>query len=284
MWILVLQSSLLFLFLLSPQISTAQIKGGKISKPKWLKAWEKVSIPKDYKSPGDLHKFYIRRDNTIQQQLIGKIEPKQSFDYNSNQLIVVNKKQLEGFSRSEHEQLNIRDDMNLIILRDRIIDTTVPEPSVPQKLRFVPTEGKQLKLVQFVGPTKEEWIDDLKAIGNTKIVTYFRNNAHLIQIDAKQLDQLNGLRRENNYIQWIGSFHPAYKIHPSLDTEFDGDVTASIQLVDHKGIDLSISLIKSKSSEVLRDTYRFGPYANIRVKLPASELIEIAKLHECNQC
>lgn len=261
------------------KLSLQKIQAGQQDSLKWLKAWEKVQVPKDYRSPGKLRKFFSTKDIATQKQF-RSMEKIQVFDYNSKQLILIDTQEFQKLSQSQQNQLNIRDDMNLIILRDRLIDTTVPEPAVPQDLRFVATRGKHLQLVQFVGPGKEQWLRELKRSKNVKIVNYIPNNGYLLWGDEESLSQIRTLKQQRNFIQWIGSFHPVYKIHPSFDLDYDGGVTATIQLVTHSEVNNSIKLIKSKSSEILRDTYIVGPYSNIVVKLPAGALVNIAKFED----
>ena len=275
--------NVLFLILLIPQISMGRVdlqREGQESGPKWLKAWEKVQVTKSYRSAGKLHKCYVAKDNEAQMKLANEMTTSQKFDYNGKQLIVVEDKELQKLSLDEQSLLNVRDDMNVIMLRDRMIDTTLPEPAVRMDLSFVPTESTQLQIVQFPGPVKDEWLNELKALGNVKIVTYLPNNAYLLWIDGQKLNQINTLKAGRNFVQWLSPFHPAFKIHPSFVLGFDGNVNATIQLVTHNEVNKSIATIKSKSSKVLRDTYKVGVYTNIIIELPASELVNISKLQD----
>ncbi|HKG21615.1 MAG TPA: hypothetical protein VKC34_06915, partial [Blastocatellia bacterium] len=90
----------------------------------------------------------------------------------------------------------VRDDLNVLLLRSGAIDTTAGDAQgmflglgragggngtgfrdAPQEgAKF---EGTRLRLVQFVGPVKREWLDHLRASG-LEPIAYVPNNAYLV--------------------------------------------------------------------------------------------------------
>ncbi len=247
-------------------------------RPEWLKPWKIPQVPEDYQSPGELHKVIVEKGDTVQPGILKRIHPWNVYQYHRRKLYLISTSQLNMLPAGQREMLNIRDDLNLIRLRDRFFDTTVPQPAVSEALRLVPKQQKQLHLIQFVGPVRDDWISDLRRIEGITIVDYIPENAYLVWVDKTTRESLADWADFQYFVQWHGSFHPAYKLHPGFNLEYDGEVTATIQLVTHKEVNNSIALIKSKASEVLRDTYRIGPYTNISVKLPATELVNVAQM------
>lgn len=248
--------------------------------PKWLKPWEAPTVPADYRSPGELHKVLIEKGDTRQPPIIKKISPWNVYPYLNRKLYLIPTAELNKLTPEEQKKLTIRDDLNLIRLRDRFFDTTIPQPEIPENLRLVPKDETQLHLVQFVGPVQDDWLVELRRIEGVTVVSYIPKNAYLVWTTSEAREALAELYNLQPYVQWQGPFHPAYKLHPGFDLQFTGEVTATIQLVTHKNVDDSINFIKSKASEVRRDAYRVGPYTNILVKIAAAELVNVARLDD----
>jgi hypothetical protein len=206
-----------------------------------------------------------------------KTRPLNAYSYVSGKLFLVSKSSLEELSARERRLLKVRDEMNLIRLRDRFFDTTVSQPRVSKQL-LRSDEGEQLHLVQFVGPVQEDWVEELRRIKGLHIITHMPENAYLVWADEAARKSVVQLADLQLHVQWHGPFHPAYKIHPGFDLGFSGKVTSTIQLVTHEQVQKSIATIKAKASKILRETYRVGPYTNIVVQIKCSELSNVARL------
>ncbi len=172
---------------------------------------------------------------------------------------------------------------SLIVLRGRVIDTAGPPPEVDPDLRARPGAGDQLMLMQFSGPVQDRWLDEVTDQGKAIIVTYLPDNAYLIWTDGPTLEKLRRLLAERAFLQWIGAFHPAYKLDPSLvkltkTTDSPQELAVTVQLVGHDGVDASVQAILSRSRDVLRGGWTVGAYRNVRVVISQSELATIAAL------
>jgi hypothetical protein len=248
--------------------------------PVWLKAWAIPKVPDGYRSPGELHKVIVESGDRVQARILRRATFLNVYQYHRRELYLMSSEQLLKLPESERASLNIRDDLNLIRLRDRYFDTTTPVPEVSPGLRLSAKPDAQLHLVQFVGPVQRDWLDGLRLIEGLMVVTHVPENAYLVWADQPTREKLAEWADFKYYVQWHGPFHPAYKLHPGFDLDYGGDVKATIQLVTHAGVDASIAAIKAKAGRVLRDTYTVGPYTSIRVVLPASELVAIALLDD----
>lgn len=244
--------------------------------PKWLKSWKIPKVPDDYQSPGPLHKVFVDRSDTKGMTIAKKAQPLNAYSYVSGKLFLVSKSSLDQLPARERRLLKVRDEMNLIRLRDRFFDTTAPQPRVPKQLQRS-DKGKQLHLVQFVGPVQDDWVEGLRRIKRLKIVSHMPENAYLVWADEATRMSVAQWADLQLYVQWHGPFHPAYKIHPGFDLGFGGKVTSTIQLVTHEQVQKSIATIKAKASKILRETYRVGPYTNIVVQIKCSELANVAR-------
>ncbi|MBP7866559.1 MAG: S8 family serine peptidase [Acidobacteria bacterium] len=84
------------------------------------------------------------------------------------------------------------------------------EPVLPPTLRFEGS-GPTLRLVQFTGLLRGEWLDKLVARGLVPL-QYYPNNTYLVWGSEAQARSAAGL----DFVRWQGAFHPAYKTSPGL--------------------------------------------------------------------
>lgn len=225
------------------------------------------------------HKIVVLKDDAASLEAAGSLSPRQIFDYPDRTVLIVDDAQLNALPATVREKLTSHDDMNQIHFRSRTIDTTQPLESVPQLLRAVPSETAQLHLIQFAGPVKEEWLEQVRAQGQVEIVTYIANNAYLIWTDGHTIERISTFALSNPFLQWMGPFHLIDRLHPVLQDEAEEDpVKVTVQFVAHEGVADSVEAVKTKATEVIRDAWTVGPYRNLRILVSPGELIEIAAL------
>ena len=70
-------------------------------------------------------------------------------------------------------------------------------------------DGQDLRLVQFNGPPKAEWIDSLQASG-LEVMQYIYPNTYIVWGDAASRDAVANFPE----VRWTGVFAPAYKVQP----------------------------------------------------------------------
>lgn len=172
---------------------------------------------------------------------------------------------------------------SLIVLRDRVIDTAEPPPEVDPDLKARRGAGDQLILMQFSGPVRDQWLDEVADQGKVNIVTYLPDNAYLIWTDGPTVKKLDQLRNERAFLQWIGEFHPAYKLAPGLRASMTSEdspqeLAITVQLVSRDGVEASERAILSRSRKVLRTGWTVGAYRNVRIVVSTTEIAAIATL------
>lgn len=128
-------------------------------------------------------------------------------------------------------------DLNHIRLRNLSFDTTEGDPVVPAGLRQENPTGKRLRLMQFCGPVMPQWLRQIQSVGGVELISYVPNNAYLIRLDQPAEDKLRALETPDGPIQWIGAYHPYYKIQPGLWTESerenDSPVNIRVMVAQH---------------------------------------------------
>src|SRR5262245_58536485 len=194
--------------------------------------------PRAYRSPGHRRKLVIAAgDSEALARAIaqGAI---QLADYPSFKLLVIEDEALQAaespkaassISAADTSPLIVRDDFNVLFLRSGAIDTTAAGSpgtpfgsTVPDSSSVSPpgeTNQSRLRLVQFIGPVKRAWLEQLRDIG-LELIAYVPNNGYLVSGDVRAHTRLNMLAQSaspvGGFIQWAGPFTDAYKVHPAL--------------------------------------------------------------------
>ena len=172
---------------------------------------------------------------------------------------------------------SVRDDLNVLLLRTGAFDTTEGETVSAASLGNSDAAGEQLYLVQFVGPIRKQWFEELNA--SVDIISYIPNNAYLIRADSAELSQINGLKSASARIQWTGDFKPAYKIAPEISLDSDEEISTTIQLVSTGNTEQEIQeLVARSSASMIGAPTSVLKYTNIRVKIHPRRLAEIARM------
>jgi uncharacterized repeat protein (TIGR01451 family) len=136
-------------------------------------------------------------------------------NYGSYWLVEATDAQVSELTQMYRERAVKENRLNRIQLNDISFDTTEGEPFVPVDFRQEAGAGKRLRLVQFRGPVTPEWLQLLKSSG-AQVISYVPNNAYLVFMDAGTERELQKLHSASDSIQWVGAYHPYYKIPAEL--------------------------------------------------------------------
>ena len=96
--------------------------------------------------------------------------------------------------------------------------TTPDLTGEPAQLRAnaVETPGRTgLYLVQFAGPVRDAWKDDVQRLG-AHLYGYIPDYAFIARLDPSALPALRAL----DFVRWIGPYAPAYRIAPELSARY----------------------------------------------------------------
>jgi hypothetical protein len=172
------------------------------------------------------------------------------------------------------------DESDLIGLRDAVIETHAGAPAVPANLRQVRSTGGQFWMIQFVGPVKDAWLDELRAAGLEPVI-YMPSNAYVVWGDAVALSNLDALAAKSHVIQWTGAYHPVYRLAPALQVAkahraMTDLVDVTVQFYTTKAIDQSLARLRSLGGQVYRQPSQVLGLTNITLQLPAGQLAAVA--------
>ena len=207
------------------------------------------------------------------------------------------------------ERVRVRDDYNALLLRSGLVDTTADEApgtffgfggsldavklasqsKAPRRESPVTASDSRLRIVQFTGPVRSEWLRQLDQLG-LQVFGYLPNNAYLVRggSDAGSRIRTSALAsyaRGEATIQWEGPYLSNYKIHPALKANLISNLTVSVAIqVVHSDdpfdteADRDLQKIKRTADRILNDTYAVGPFRNLKLRIAANRIPEIADL------
>lgn len=229
-----------------------------------------------YRSRTATHKMIVySREQSLRNQILAE-GGSVIADYESFSLMKAATQSMDRIS-AQAGPPTVRDDMNLVLLRAGVFDTTEAEPQYLRALSEPEPSSEQLYLVQMVGPVKQEWRDQLEA--RAKILSYIPNNAYLVRADEAGIAAINNLKSE--FVQWSGLYRPAHKIAPEIAMDSDLAVTVTVQLARSDKTDASIYRIASFSSEsLIANPVNILGYTNIRLRVARSRLAEVARMSD----
>ncbi len=175
-----------------------------------------------------------------------------------------------------------RPELNWVMLNSGTVDTSLPSARVaPAALGAF--AGQRLRLVQFAGPIKPEWRQELEAQGG-RVVAYIPYDTYLVYGDAAAAQRLQALAARAPHIQWEGPYEDAFKIHPrarSVDVKGRpreiGTDRFAIQLVaDAAANATTVALLERLALEPFTRSEYVLDYFNVVVRLSPAALELVA--------
>ena len=184
--------------------------------------------------------------------------------------------QLQSLRQSLGDRVQAADYLNQIELVNAKFDTSVGAPAVTGHLRQAVTTGSRLQIVQFHGPVLPEWLTQLQATG-AKLVNYVPNNAYLVSVDSAAAAKLQALLASGGPVQWVGDYHPAYKVRNSLLTA-TGPVVVHVALLGGVDGESAVGAIKRFSvGGPVRQSAVNGQFL-LQLTIDAADVATIAQL------
>ena len=187
----------------------------------------------------------------------------------------------------EDAALENADRERTILLNSGALDTREEEITVVQSKALTAFEGRKLHLVQFAGPVKPEWYEDLKNTG-ARIVSYIPHNAYLVYGGYSELGSVRRMAVSEKTAAWEGEYSPSYRIHPEAKTtdrlgraRVPDTSLFAIQMVDDTEANPdTMAMIESLSTEPVKKDHRLLGFRNVVACIPADRLPEIAERPE----
>ena len=227
----------------------------------------------------NVHKLWIRSDDT---QALERLRTSgallRSYQYGRRMLMIVDEALHEGGRAAlANAPFDFADEQNLIFFNGFVVDGTRPEDvlsELPASERLSDAgerlyAGANLYVVQFEGPVRDEWLDELESIG-ARVVQHAPMNAFVVQARPAVAAALESLRNQADHVQYVGVYEPAFRIHPQLRnaaTAHDNQPhRVTLQVLDGGGVRAVVNEISAMADEVL-EVVKVGQYFNVRAVL-----------------
>lgn len=151
-----------------------------------------------------------------QKKLSGKVEEVVE-SYDEFALVKANDSQVADL-KEEGIQIVPLGDLNINI-NSATIDTSQPRIDKRGAIRSHPAYLHEMGagadrhhyIVQFIGPTKEEWKDEIVKAGG-KILDPLPSYSFFVELDAKALNEVSKLP----FVRWLGHYDPSYRLAANL--------------------------------------------------------------------
>ncbi|HVM60228.1 MAG TPA: putative Ig domain-containing protein [Verrucomicrobiae bacterium] len=200
-------------------------------------------------------------------------------DYGSYWLVEATDAQLSELTRLYGARAVVENGLNEIRLTNLSFDTRNGDPSVPVGLREAAGPGPRLRIVQFCGPIVPNWLRLLEQSG-ARVVSYVPRNAYLVWMDSAAEKRLAEIQKLNGPIQWIGAYHPYYKIQKGLlnvdKKNKDSLVDLRIGLVGGPGMEGTTHGLQDFG--LIQSSYDNTHQTVARMTVPVSAVPRIAQL------
>jgi hypothetical protein len=250
------------------------------------------ALPQTYLNPNRLHKMIISdKEREIYDRLAKANAIRNETDYGSYKLLVVDEDAVGGRTALQAMPVAMRDEQNMIVFNGYVIDTSAAQPlskEPPEALKLsrvseatarAVTPGKGLYIIQFIGPIQDPWLKALEQTG-VEIITYAPHNAYVVFADGRAAAELMKMKAGSQFLQWMGDYHPAYKLTPGLQAASQGDgsrlVRVTVQLIDNAEGSIKAGQLRTSARQYFGER-RVLKYRNVRLEVPVSQLAELAQ-------
>ncbi len=159
------------------------------------------------------------------------LQPIRTLDYGSFAWIELPAGSLEKL-RAAGIQFEEQRDAFVLTLGEQSFDPLRDVASYRSGWNSPPTEGTDLRLVQFQGPSRVEWLDSLRARG-VKVVQYIHPFTYVVWSDAATL----GTAARGADVRWTGSLLPAHRVLPRWQNLGEQLIQAHVMV--YRGADVS---------------------------------------------
>ena len=136
----------------------------------------------------------------------------------------------------------------------------------------------RLRLLQFKGPVQPEWLDQIKAVGKVHIVSYVPNNAYLVHIDDAAEKNLTKLTGGSGPVQWVGAYHPYYKMRSSLRDSKAQTVKVDVAVVRGPDTDQTVEGLKRYTLTLMEGPTTTRNQVVVEIEVTTKDLSKIAQL------
>jgi len=247
-----------------------------------------LAIPDDFVATGPLHRVIVRLGDPALAILNDLRAIVSSEDYGSFALLVVDGPRLGDMEGIRFLGLDVVDGSTLVNLNGYLLDGA-DAPGTAARLATIPAElagspalvegdGHALRIVQFAGPVKDEWVASLRQTG-AHVVSYVPNNAYVVRVDAASDAALAALAAKP-WMLSISTYMPAFKLRPELRPPFIVGATqypVIVQVIADAQGEAFAAELGLPAARVLEAPNAVLGYINVGLLLDGRSVLELSK-------
>lgn len=135
--------------------------------------------------------------------------------------------------------------------------------------------GSGLHFVQFKGPIKQDWLEEVSEASLT-LVQYYPHNTYLVWGSANAVATLQNA----NSVRWAGGFLPEYRISPSLSGKQGLVENIDVHFINDGNTDGVVHALEDLGAEIL-NVYPAQPdrlLFDAIIRLPADRIDQISQI------
>ncbi len=238
-----------------------------------------------YVSASPVHRVWFAADDRRFDELVEQRAVTSFHDYGSFLVATVDERSVGGRGAFLSLGLAIEDRMGVVGFNAAALDTADPAmlarvfATIPAGLRGDDEgarPGKRLVVLQFAGPIKDAWLEELATTG-AKVVTYMAENAYILSVEESAREATAEFAARP-FVAWTGEYRPWFKLSPDLRSDLaagDGFVEATVQVIaDYDALGVVDALVSSFES--VRPAEESAPYLNLHLRLPLGVVRSLA--------
>ncbi|VAW44346.1 hypothetical protein MNBD_GAMMA02-476 [hydrothermal vent metagenome] len=200
-------------------------------------------------------------------------------DYGSFQLYEMQAKDALKYTQA-HSKASISNSMDMLLFDALRFDTQNARGKIQLGQNSLLGAGSGLQIIQFIGPIKDDWLNQVKSTG-AQLIHYVANNGYLVWVNDSSRQSLNQMASQRTVVQFSEPYYEDFKVGHSIKQRIveraDANelVNVTIQLADSPNLTQSKQLIDSLATQVESPWNSIMKFHSIRVTVKFSDINQI---------
>ncbi|GAB4170198.1 MAG: hypothetical protein Kow0020_04360 [Wenzhouxiangellaceae bacterium] len=177
--------------------------------------------------------------------------------------------------------IRVLEQADLLLFDAGVVDTSKGGFAGTDRGQSTDAAGFALSVVQFVGPIRQQWLDDLERAG-VRPVHYVANHGYLVWADAKGRERLARMSAERRVLQFSDVLPSSYRIGPALrqlrEKSTAETIRVRVQMIAHDDYTKNARAIESLAQARLADWSPVLGFVIARFEVRREDIQHIAEM------
>jgi serine protease AprX len=195
-------------------------------------------------------------------------------DYGSFSWVVMSSKELDYLDRAGLDYQRF-DHPYTLTLGGESFDPLLTQPSLNRIADEKSSgEDERLHLVQFYGPIKSAWVDELRASG-LSVIQYIYPFTYVVWGDLAAIAK----GEEGAYVRWAGDYLPKYAVQPKNRSLNSDPILVRVMVIPQAGLDKTVQAIEALGGVLVETASGVDPAFDLATfQLPGDQMQAAAAL------